>query len=71
MGEIAEDIIDGSCCALCGQYFVEFDKGQTKIKTGKNGVVNNATIFSHGYPVACKDCYDEDCGYQEAIKNTI
>jgi hypothetical protein len=21
MGEIAEDMIDGSCCSLCGQYF--------------------------------------------------
>lgn len=21
MGEIAEDMLDGSCCELCGQYF--------------------------------------------------
>lgn len=23
MGEIADDIIDGACCALCGVYFEE------------------------------------------------
>lgn len=21
MGQMAEDILDGACCALCGQYF--------------------------------------------------
>lgn len=23
MGEIADDIIDGACCALCGTYFLQ------------------------------------------------
>lgn len=23
MGEIADDMIDGACCAICGQYFEE------------------------------------------------
>lgn len=37
MGQIADDIINGFCCSLCGVYFVE----------------------EHGYPVVCKDCWDE------------
>jgi hypothetical protein len=51
MGEIADDIIDGSCCALCGQYFTN-DGGKT--------------LYDHGYPVACKECWTPDCGYEEA-----
>lgn len=23
MGEMAEDLIDGSCCQICGEYFTE------------------------------------------------
>ena len=49
MGEIADDIIDGNCCALCGVYFEK----------------------SHGYPVACEDCYDEDCGYPKATEEEL
>ena len=43
MGEIAEDMHDGSCCELCGQYF----------KHPKGG------IYTHGYPVVCNDCWTE------------
>ena len=25
----------------------------------------------HGYPVACRDCYDKNCGYQKAVYKTI
>lgn len=49
MGEIADDMIEGVCCALCGQYFVE----------------------EHGYPVACDECYEPDCGYQKATYRLI
>lgn len=49
MGEIAEDIYEGACCALCGQYFIQKDKEEF--------------IYVHGFPVACNECYDEDCGY--------
>ena len=49
MGEIADDMIEGACCSLCGEYFEE----------------------EHGYPVACEDCWEPDCGYQEAISKTI
>lgn len=49
MGEIANDMIDGACCAFCGVYFEE----------------------EHGYPVACNDCWDKECGYQKAINDEL
>lgn len=49
MGQHADDIIDGACCALCGQFFEQ----------------------EHGYPVACFDCWDEDCGYEVADHDLI
>ena len=49
MGEIAEDMIDGSCCSLCGQYFEHPEKDG---------------IYVHDFPVACSECWDEDCGYE-------
>jgi len=27
MGQMADDIIDGACCALCGEYFEDGDQG--------------------------------------------
>jgi len=52
MGEVAEDMIDGSCCSLCGQYFQDSD--------------DKDMIYTHGYPVVCKDCWEPDCGYEKA-----
>lgn len=43
MGEIADDMTDGTSCCLCGQYF-EDEKG---------------CIVEHGYPVVCWECWDE------------
>lgn len=43
MGEIADDMIDGACCHLCGQYFVGDDD----------------EMVSHGYEVVCKDCWTD------------
>ena len=57
MGEIAQEIINGECCALCGCYF--YEAGTTNI------------TYKHGYPVACHDCYTPDCGYQKAITETF
>ena len=57
MGEIADDIIKGRCCAICGQYFEDPD--------------NPGTNYEHGYPVACKECYDDDCGYPRAEVDTF
>ncbi len=62
MGEIANDMIEGVCCALCGQYFAK-----EKNIDGADVPV----IYSHGYPVACKDCWEPDCGYEKATAETI
>ena len=43
MGQIAEDMIDGTTCSLCGQYFVDPD--------------DDSKLFTHGYPVLCKQCF--------------
>ena len=59
MGEIAEDMIDGSCCSLCGQYFQSPNPNKRE------------WIYTHGYPVACDDCWEPDCGYQKAKVETI
>jgi len=43
MGAVADDMIDGCCCTLCGQYF----------RHPKGG------IYTHCYPVVCWDCWDD------------
>ncbi|HUS89756.1 MAG TPA: hypothetical protein VMW91_10450 [Desulfosporosinus sp.] len=62
MGQIAEDMIDGTCCQWCGMYF---DDGSDNLPT-------------HGYPVVCKECgkdySDEEIeklGLQRALYETI
>ena len=58
MGEVSEDILDGTVCSLCGQYFQD-PKDKHK-------------CFTHGYPVVCKKCYTPDMhSAQKAIVNTI
>lgn len=27
--------------------------------------------IEHGYPVACKECWEKDCGYQKATEDLI
>jgi len=56
MGEISDDMIEGRCCSLCGQYFVTED---------------GEDLFEHGHPVACKECWDKDCGYEKATAETL
>jgi len=46
---MADAMINGEDCSLCGQHFVE----------------------EHGYPVACKECWEEGCGYQKAEHETL
>lgn len=43
MGEIAEDMIDGTSCSLYGCYFVDPEEPDT--------------LYTHGYPVVCKGCW--------------
>ncbi len=48
MGEIADDMIDGTSCSLCGCYFIkEIDDKDPE------------RLYTHGYPVVCWDCWDE------------
>jgi hypothetical protein len=56
MGEMADDIISGKCCALCGQFFVQ----------EKNDKDKTVVLYEHGYPVACADCWAPNCGYEPA-----
>ncbi len=67
MAEIAEDMIDGRCCSLCGCYFAD-------VEPNKSDVPLNLT--THGYPVVCWDCWDdlskkERRQYQRALQPTI
>jgi hypothetical protein len=55
---LSEDITAGACCAFCTSYFV------TKIRGQETGP------YEHGYPVACWDCWEEDCGYKKATADT-
>lgn len=62
MGEIAEDMIDGTACELCGQYFED--------------PKNENTAYAHGYPVVCADCWSELSptereSYQKALVSTF
>lgn len=57
MGEISDDIIEGACCALCGQYFADPE--------------DEDALFEHGFPVACKECWEPDCGYEKATADTF
>ena len=43
MGEIAEDMLDGTTCSICGGYFQDPD--------------DEDTVYTHGYPVACGECF--------------
>ena len=47
MGEIADDMLEGACCSICGQYF----------KHPKT-TDDEAIIYIHGLPVVCWDCWD-------------
>lgn len=56
MGQIAEDIADGTVCSNCGCFFQDPD--------------DEEKCFTHGYPVACKDCFRAGMrrdGIQKAI----
>jgi hydrogenase maturation factor HypF (carbamoyltransferase family) len=62
MSELAEDIFDGTCCSLCGQYFQD--------PKNSNG------LYVHGEPVVCKDCWkdldlSERKNYKKAVVDTI
>ena len=63
MGKHADDMIDGTTCSWCGQYFQHPD--------------NIKQVYTHGYPVICKECYEGDkkaankSGINKAIVDTL
>ena len=56
MGQIAEDMLDGSCCSECGCYF-KHNKGEG--------------IYVHDFPVLCWDCHTEESELQKADVKTF
>lgn len=49
MGQIADDMIDGLTCSLCGCFFAEHEQEDDGLE---------APLFEHGYPVVCWDCWE-------------
>ncbi len=61
MGQMAEDITDGTGCSLCGNYFQGDECDE---------------LYSHGYPVICWECWEDlpsqqRKNYQKALKPTV
>lgn len=61
MGQVAEDMVDGTCCQYCGCFFVDNEDG---------------SLYTHGFPVVCWDCWDdlkksERKGLQKAETSTF
>lgn len=63
MGQNSEDMLDGTTCSYCGQFFMEPDKVDEN---------DNPILYTHGYPVVCEDCYDpQDQTYPKSLKPTL
>lgn len=45
MGQIAEDMIDGTSCSSCGVFFRDPN--------------DKKAAYTHGYPVLCWDCWKD------------
>ena len=50
MGQMAEDMVDGTMCSHCGCIFKKDDD----------------SAYTHGYPVLCWECYDEETPQERA-----
>lgn len=48
MGQVAEDMLDGTCCQFCGVWHTEIFNDDTFIFTPQ------------GFPWTCPDCEGED-----------
>jgi len=46
MESLTNDIVTGTCCELCGQYF-------------KDPTALDNECFVHGHPVVCYECFDK------------
>lgn len=56
MGQIAEDMLDGSCCCICGQYFAHPKKKADGTPLG---------IYVHDYPAVCWVCWGDLSGEEK------
>lgn len=61
MQSIVNDIVEGACCAICGQQFV---------KERNIDGADVPVIAEHGYAVACQKCWTADCEYDLATLPT-
>jgi len=60
MGQMADDITDGTTCSICGCYFENPD--------------DKTKAYTHGFPVACKKCFRSGMkreGIQKATAKTL
>jgi hypothetical protein len=60
-GSIADDMINGACCVICGEYFFDEDLHE---------------IYEHGHPTVCISCWselteEERSNHQKAVVPTI
>ena len=63
MGDMANDMVDGTTCSICGLYFLT-----------DGGSKETAKVFTHGYPAACKKCFRAGMrrdGIQKSNKRTL
>ena len=61
MGQMADDIVEGTTCTLCGMFFENTETDE---------------IYTHGYPVVCWDCWKhlskrDRKEYQRALMPTL
>lgn len=62
MESIVHDIIEGACCAICGQQFV------------RERNIQGADVpvpADHGHAVACRKCWKPGCEHDMAIHPTL
>lgn len=65
---VADDMVEGMACCLCGCYFQSPDDRADEI--------GDETIHVHGYPVVCWECWrdlskEQRKQYQRALARTI
>jgi len=65
--DFIDDAKDGACCSLCAEYFV---KEQNFPGNEGEPEYDAPVLYSHGYPVACEQCWEEGCGYEKAEVKT-
>lgn len=55
MGEVAEDMLDGTCCQYCGVWHDDILAEAKSTETDGN-------FTPQGFPWTCKDCKEDSDG---------